>query len=132
MLKRLFGGKTTAVESSARTDAQVSGDRAEAHAESHLQSRGFTPVARNYRCRYGEIDLIMNDAATLVFVEVRFRKNGDFGGAIGSIHQRKQQRLIAAANHYLMKLSNPPACRFDVVLIDAVGKIEWIQDAFQS
>lgn len=115
-----------------KTAAQISGERAEAHAEAYLQARALKSVGRNYRCRYGEIDLIMRDAEALVFVEVRYRKNGDFGGAIGSIHQRKQQRLIAAANHYLMKLSNPPACRFDVVLVDAAGKVEWIKDAFQS
>lgn len=86
-------------------------------------------MARNYRCRMGEIDLILEDRGTLVFVEVRLRSNAGFGGAAASITARKQDRLIRAAQHYLQQLRVLPPCRFDAVLLDG-GRMEWIRDAF--
>ncbi len=108
------------------------GAQAEAHAAQFLQRRGLTLLHRNYRCRQGEIDLVMRDGATLVFVEVRLRRRSDFGGAAASIDGAKQGRLIGAAQHYLASLGRTPACRFDAVLLqsaDGAG-IEWIRNAF--
>lgn len=77
----------------------------------------------------GEIDLILEDRGTLVFVEVRLRGNASFGGAAASITAHKQNKLVRAAQHYLQRLSTQPPCRFDAVLLDG-GKMEWIRDAF--
>jgi putative endonuclease len=91
-------------------------------------------IARNYRCRFGEIDLIMQDADVLVFVEVRMRASASYGGAAGSIHVAKQRRLIAAAEHYLSTLSRTPPCRFDAILMNEMNaaSVEWIKDAFST
>ncbi len=112
------------------------GDEAEALALAHLQGRGLRLVERNYRvargprARGGEIDLILRDRdGTLVFVEVRSRRDADHGGAAASIGPAKQASLRLAARHYLMRLSVMPPCRFDVVAIDK-GCIEWIPGAF--
>ena len=93
------------------------------------------PVSRNYRCRRGEIDLVMRDVRTLVFVEVRRRRSRRFGGGLESVDQRKQARLTAAAEHYLAthRVSVDCPCRFDVVAIDGPPRrttIEWVRDAF--
>jgi putative endonuclease len=108
------------------------GDAAERVAEQYLQRQGLKLVERNYRTRHGEIDLIMREGAMLVFVEVRMRKNADFGGAGGSIGYTKQQRLIAAAHHYLAGIKPLPPCRFDAVLLNQPDPehVEWIKDAF--
>lgn len=106
------------------------GDEAENLALRYLRKAGLKPVSRNYHCRGGEIDLIMRDGDTLVFVEVRYRKNRHYGGAAASITPRKQQRIIVAAQHYLLSLNEEPACRFDVVAIDEGEDIQWIQNAF--
>lgn len=110
------------------------GAQAEQWAAQYLQRHGLKPVARNYRCRFGEIDLIMNDGTTLVFVEVRLRRNGDFGGAAASIDAHKQQRLIRTAQHYLAALGQTPPCRFDAVLLDdAEGRnVQWLRNAFDT
>lgn len=110
------------------------GVAAEQWARQFLQQQGLQPIAQNYRSRFGEIDLIMRDGATLVFVEVRLRSNVHFGGAAGSIDQRKQQRLIATAQHYLAELNAIPPCRFDVILMDDVqGKNwQWLKNAFEA
>jgi putative endonuclease len=109
-----------------------SGDAAERLAEQFLLARNLRTVARNYRCRFGEIDLIMQDGETLVFVEVRMRASRNFGGAAGSIHVTKQRRLIATAQHYLAGLRHTPPCRFDAILMNEmdVASVEWIKDAF--
>jgi putative endonuclease len=108
------------------------GAEAEQLAASYLQRQGLTLVESNYRCRFGEIDLILRDGPTLVFAEVRQRSRGDFGGAAASIDARKQQRIILAAQHYLSTLARMPPCRFDAVLLDAAARIEWIKDAFRA
>lgn len=110
------------------TDA---GQQAETLAQEFLQRRGLKLVTKNYRCRQGEVDLIMDDHATRVFVEVRLRRNPAFGGAAESITRGKQQRVIHAAQHYLQGLRRQPPCRFDAVLLDG-SKIEWIKDAFSA
>jgi putative endonuclease len=100
-----------------------------------LQAEGLNLVCRNYRCRRGEIDLIMRDGGVLVFIEVRYRKNSYFGSAAESITAAKQQRIATAAVHYLQHSAeavNMP-CRFDVVAV-AVAEyknLDWIKDAFQ-
>lgn len=124
MLSRLFTTKQT-------------GDSAERIAESFLIKRGLTLVARNYRCRFGEIDLVMQQDATLVFVEVRLRrrhKGNDFGGPAASITPTKQARLIAAAQHYLAGMKQLPLCRFDAVLLNGlhVNDVEWLPNAFEA
>jgi len=112
----------------------MTGAQAEHWAAQHLQRQGLKPVAQNYRGRFGEIDLIMQDGAALVFIEVRLRRNADFGGAAASIDTRKQQRIIRTAQQYLAGLPHIPPCRFDVVLMDdAQGhNVQWLKDAFDA
>jgi putative endonuclease len=114
------------------------GDAAEAQAERWLQARGLRLVERNYRvargpgARGGEIDLILSEPdGTLVFVEVRARAGAAGGGAAASVGRAKQQRIVFAARHYLLRHASPPPCRFDVVAIDD-GRIEWLKGAFDS
>jgi putative endonuclease len=118
-----------------RTAKQRAGDRAEEIAAAHLARHGVVTVARNYRCRLGEIDLVCDDAGALVFVEVRLRRSAGYGGAGSSIDFRKQQRIVAAARHYLATQAaraGDRACRFDAVLLDGLddARVEWIRDAF--
>ena len=110
-----------------------SGAAAEAAAAAFLAERGLSLIRANYRCRFGEIDLVLRDGATLVFAEVRLRTRSEFGGAAGSIDARKRARIIAAARHYLAGKPEVP-CRFDAVLLDRLAppRIEWIRDAFSA
>ena len=114
------------------------GDDAERIAERFLATHGLKLVARNYRCRYGEIDLIMQDCESLVFVEVRLRKplrgKVDFGGALASITASKQAKIIATAQHYLAGMKQLPPCRFDVVLLNGLNAqdVEWMKSAFEA
>jgi putative endonuclease len=111
------------------------GDAAEDRALAHLLRHGLRLVARNYRTPGrggGEIDLILRERdGTLVFVEVRKRATGDFGGAAGSIGWQKQRRIVFAARHYLMKVAAPPPCRFDVISMEG-GSIQWMRAAFDA
>ena len=114
------------------------GEAIERKAARYLQHHGLRLITRNYSCRAGEIDLIMQDAAyTLVFVEVRFRQQHAFGSGLESITPAKQQRLKRTAAHYLQRHSElpPRPCRFDVVGVsrDSSGKrltFDWIANAF--
>jgi putative endonuclease len=108
------------------------GQTAEARAEAFLLSHGLKRVTRNWRCRFGEIDLVMQDGAVLVFVEVRLRSRSDFGGAAASVTPAKQKRLIAAARQYLSTLKTLPPCRFDVVALSGSNAPEWIKNAFDD
>lgn len=117
------------------------GDKAERLAEKFLLGKGMRCIERNYHCRFGEIDLILQEDGrdpsqekTLVFVEVRLRKNNHFGGAAASIGTGKQRRVIAAAQHYLSGIRALPPCRFDAVLLNDLSGtgIEWIKDAFSA
>jgi putative endonuclease len=112
----------------------MTGAQAEQWAAQHLQQQGLKPIVQNYRGRFGEIDLIMQDGASLVFIEVRLRRNQDFGGAAASIDTRKQQRIIRTAQQYLAGLPHIPPCRFDVVLMDdAQGhNVQWLKNAFDA
>lgn len=107
------------------------GAEAEERAARHLQTQGLKLLARNWRCRFGEIDLILRDGATLVFVEVRARGRGDYGGAAESITAAKQARLQRAADAYLAQCSHRGPCRFDAVLIDA-ERLTWLRSAFDA
>lgn len=107
------------------------GALAEQQAEQYLQRQGMKPVARNYRSRFGEIDLIMQEDTTLVFVEVRLRHGTGFGGAAGSIDTHKQQRIVRTAQQYLAGLTHIPPCRFDAVLMDGNG-LQWLRNAFEA
>jgi len=106
------------------------GREGEERAAAHLEGHGLSVVERNFRVRGGEIDLICRDGRTLVFVEVRARGRGDFGGAAASITPAKRRRIVLAARHYLARHGDCP-CRFDCVLIDA-GQLEWVRDAFAA
>ncbi|NNG14246.1 MAG: YraN family protein [Gammaproteobacteria bacterium] len=100
----------------------------------HLRQQGLKLLTRNYHCRRGEIDLVMRDKGSLVFVEVRYRRQARYGSASESVNWHKQQRLIAAAKHYLLhEARTRPAARFDVVAISGAGadlELEWIHNAF--
>jgi putative endonuclease len=107
------------------------GDAAETLACAYLRDHGLVIAARNYRCRFGEIDVVAREGGTLVFVEVRRRRSEAFGGAASSITASKRSRLIAAARHYLARLPVLPPCRFDALLIRGEpAHIEWIRNAF--
>jgi putative endonuclease len=111
-------------------DRAESGRRAEAIAASHLERHGLAIVARNFRRRLGEVDLIARDGETLVFVEVRLRSRSDYGGAAASITAAKRARMIKAAQLYLASMRDAPPCRFDAVLLSALdpSRIEWLQN----
>ena len=112
------------------TERQQTGTKAENDALIFLQGQGLIPVTRNFRCRLGEIDLIMQDGNTLVFIEVRKRKNRLYGGAAASITPAKQQKIIKTAYFYLQRYKTLPACRFDVVAWD--GNIcQWLKNTIQ-
>lgn len=116
------------------------GSQMEDAAARYLQGAGLTIETRNFRCPAGEIDLIARDNETLVFVEVRYRRNARFGGATASVNRRKQQKLIASAKHYLQHKKRNCPCRFDVVAIEGTGiengaaaeNIHWVVNAFWS
>lgn len=109
------------------------GAAAEKLAAAYLQENGLVLLESNFRCRFGEIDLILRDADVMVFAEVRLRKNTDFGGAAASITPAKQSRIMKAAQLYLQGLSRQPPCRFDAVLLDGLDarRIQWIKNAFE-
>jgi len=115
---------------SADAGRAASGSRAEELAAQFLAARGLAILARNFRTRYGEIDVIARDGGTLVFVEVRLRRSRAFGGAASSITAAKRGRLRAAASIYLAQLGTEPPCRFDALLLDDVAseRIEWQRD----
>lgn len=113
----------------------TSGKQAETLAAQYLARQGLQVLARNFRCRGGEIDLICRDRKVLVFVEVRLRRNTNYGGAAASITATKQARIILAARHYLSANSASDSdCRFDCVLLDGLNenRIEWLRDAFSA
>lgn len=139
-LRRFLGG----AGSDAAADKAGTGSRgaaAEQLAADYLVARGARIIARNVRCRGGEVDLVAEldgpRNSTLLFVEVRLRGNARFGGAAASITQAKQARIILAAQHWLAgdgsRYANHP-CRFDAILLDRLDKdaIEWLPGAFSA
>jgi putative endonuclease len=122
-------------------DTISAGKRAEDFARDYLQKNGLAFVQSNYRCKHGEIDLIMRDNKTIVFVEVRYRKSTRFGSGAETVDAKKQQKLLASASHYLQ--THPKAargsCRIDVVSLTAergpAGRpfaVQWIPNAIQG
>lgn len=114
-----------------RTAKQIEGDAAEERALHFLQQHGLKLIERNFRCKGGEIDLVMQEGKSLVFVEVRKRADTSYGGAAASVTSRKQARLVIAAHTFLQRYKMPPACRFDVIAIDA-GAMEWLKNAIET
>jgi putative endonuclease len=113
------------------------GEAGEGAALKYLENKGLQLLLRNYRCRGGEIDLVMLDDATLALIEVRLRSDLRYGGAAASVDTRKQQRLTVAARHLL---TMKPAlaryrARFDVIALTPQAndelKIDWLRDAFR-
>ena len=103
-----------------------SGRSAEDRALAYLRAQGLVLLKRNFRSRRGEIDLVMRDGATLVFVEVRQRRSARFGGAAASINAIKRARLWRSAEVYLLRFKHPPPCRFDAVCIDGES-LRWLR-----
>lgn len=124
MFSKLFTGKTAHLQK---------GQYAEQLAREHLQQQGLRWQASNFRCKQGELDLVMLEGETLVIVEVRFRQSQAYGGALASITPKKQASIIAATQHYVIinRLSHA-AIRFDVVAIAGNQRIDWIKNAFQT
>jgi len=117
-------------------NARERGLAAEARAAAYLQGRGLKILARNLRCRVGELDLVCLDGEVLVIVEVRHRARSDFGGAVGSVTPLKQRKVVRAASYCWQRRRawHAHALRFDVVALqvaDGAETIEWIKDAFR-
>ena len=120
----------------------IKGKSAEKIACEHLTKNGLKLIETNFYSRFGEIDLIMKHKQTLVFIEVRYRKNDDYGGAAASITQKKQSKVRKTALHYMQKKGREFNCRIDVVAISDTSNINhtdlnkstldinWIQNAF--
>jgi putative endonuclease len=108
----------------------------ELFAEQYLTQQGLVPVTKNFRCRLGEIDLIMRDGNTYVFIEVKFRKNSVFGGAISAISANKMNKIKHTATFYLHQAGlneYNTACRIDVIALEGnINKpsINWLKNAF--
>lgn len=119
------------------SSSQQRGTDAEQHACQWLERHGLSLLTRNWRCRHGELDLIMLDGETIVFVEVRLRKQQHFGGAAASVTAAKQLRLHNSASLFLSdhpELGEQP-CRFDVVAATGDHQrytFNWIKDAFHG
>jgi putative endonuclease len=111
------------------------GRDAEQRAGEFLEQQGLVVLARNFRCRQGEIDLVLRDGATLVVAEIRYRADNAFGTPAETVDGRKQMKLIACARRFLQAhpaLALAPL-RFDVVaLAGGDSRIEWIRDAFRA
>jgi putative endonuclease len=109
------------------------GARAEELCAGLLRGAGLRVLERNWRCGLGEIDLIAEERGTLVFAEVRMRRDARFGGAAESVTAAKRARIVAAARLYLSGRRERP-CRFDVLIVQgpAPERVEWIRDAFRE
>ncbi len=120
-----------------RADTQAIGFDAESRALDWLLEQGLLLVARNYRCRLGEIDLVMMDRRCLVFIEVRYRKPGSKISAAESVGPAKQRKLVRAAARFIAhnRRFHDSTVRFDVVAIDGPSAgapaWRWIRDAFR-
>ena len=111
---------------------QSKGQYYEQQTRRFLERQGLLFVCANYRCRQGEIDLIMREHQTLVFVEVRYRASRDYGGALSSVTPAKQQKIRYTARYFLLNQQineAHQACRFDIVSYDD-GQLSWLKNAF--
>lgn len=119
------------------TDRRGLGSAVEAAARDHLIDAGLRPVAANANYRLGELDLVMLDGDTLVFIEVRYRRDDRFGGGAASVDFRKQRKLVRAAQLFLQRYPRyaDGPCRFDVVEAQgepAAPRLNWLRDAFRA
>lgn len=119
------------------TTRRARGDAVETLARAFLTVHGLRPVAANAGYRVGELDLVMRDGGTLVFVEVRYRRSTAFGGGAASVDAGKRRRLVRAAEQFLLAHREFAAlpCRFDVVAASGdpdAPALEWIRDAFRA
>ncbi|MBB5014538.1 YraN family protein [Rehaibacterium terrae] len=117
------------------SDRRADGAAWEDLARATLERHGLRMLATNAHCRFGELDLVMADGATVVFVEVRYRRGGGFGGGLASVDARKRRRIALAAQAFLA--ARPPLarrpCRFDVVAVSGSAdapRIDWVRNAF--
>jgi putative endonuclease len=110
----------------------ISGKTAEDKACEYLIKQGLVLIARNFRCKAGELDLIMKDGEILVIVEVRYRNSDAYGSALESVTASKQAKIIAATQYYLASVKMDRAVRFDVVAISGAVKLDWVKNAFQT
>lgn len=121
----------------AATNRRADGARYEALALAHLERAGLALIARNYHCRYGEIDLVVRDGEVVVFVEVRYRSASAFGDGVDSVGAAKRAKLVRAAGAFLAdhpRLAGA-ACRFDVLAVTgsaAAPSIDWRRNAFEA
>jgi putative endonuclease len=115
-----------------KTAHLLQGAQAETLACDYLQANGLRLLTKNYRLRSGEIDLIMQDGSIIVFVEVRYRKNKRYGGALASINTQKQKRIIQTASHYLQYHAPLAQARFDVIAIHHQNELQWLSNAFEA
>jgi len=125
----------TTTGSAKRRLAWLLGRNTEQRAERLLRRAGLRTLDRNWRCKGGELDLVMQDGDTLVFVEVRRRSRRDRASAAESLDRRKRRRLVHAARRYLQTLRHEPLCRFDVVAVDGPegdDTLRWIKSAFDT
>ncbi|MEE4732052.1 YraN family protein [Pseudomonas alliivorans] len=117
---------------------QQAGREAEVYALQHLQQQGLRLIAQNWLCKRGELDLVMLDGDTVVFVEVRYRRHSGWGGAVESVDFRKQAKLVTAAQLFLQQESGWARypCRFDVIAVEGAPgdstPLNWIKSAFDS
>jgi putative endonuclease len=96
-----------------------------------LQQQGLKIIARNWQCKRGEIDIVAQDGRTLVFVEVRQRRNPRFGGAAASIGAAKRAKLRTTAQYYLLNVSPLPPCRFDAICFEG-DTINWLKNCIEA
>lgn len=117
----------------ARLAAQHGAD-AESRAEAHLKQKGLKPISRNWRCKLGELDLVMADGNTLVVVEVRARSTAGHGGALQSVTSSKRGKLMRTTLAFVQAHADwqDAAIRFDVVTFEADGKGRWLPNAFDA
>lgn len=108
----------------------IAGESAEELVYRYLITQGLKPVARNFHCRQGELDLIMKDGDTLAVIEVRYRKSDKYGSALESVTAQKQSRIIAATQFYLAQHKSSCPIRFDVVAVSGDTSVNWIKNAF--
>lgn len=117
-------------------DRRATGAHAEGIARRFLCAQGLELICENYRCRLGELDLVMREGGTLVIVEVRMRTHAGYGGAVASVDRFKQQRIVRATQHLLLahpRLGRLPV-RFDVVSFEprTARRLDWIRAAFDA
>ena len=122
----------TVKNSEAATPKQIQGNAQESRACEFLQAEGLRLITQNFSCRMGEIDLIMQDRNSLVFVEVRYRGNKQFGGAAASVTKSKLRKIIRTALFYQQRYAPKSNMRFDVIAIESDNDIQWIPSAFDG